>query len=154
MCVRSKNEIDFNDMHSVDSILMYAETVVITKGSLDPACEISIGQSSLKQVDRLKYFGTIITGDGRCEQEIRSRIKRSKQIFNKLKNILTNKHLSFQIGERLLQCYVCSVLTYGWETWVLSKAVGKRVQATEIWFFRRMQKIPWIANRTYESVLI
>ena len=119
-------------MHIIDSILMYVETVVITRGSLDPACEISIGQCSLKQVDRLKYFGTVTTGDGRCEQEIRSRIARSKQVFNKLKNVLTNKHLSFQIRERLLQCYVYSILTYGCETWVLSKAVEKRIQATEI----------------------
>ena len=56
---------------------------------------------------------TEIAGDGRCEQEIRPRIAQSKQAFNKLKSILTNKHLSFQIRERHLQCFVYSILTCG-----------------------------------------
>ena len=72
------------------------ETTVITKGSLTPACETDIGQSSRKHVDKFKYFGTMTNGDGRCEQELRSRIAQSKQALNKLKNILTSKQLSFR----------------------------------------------------------
>ena len=130
------------------------ETMPITKNSLDPTCENNIGQSSLKQVDKCKYLGAIITANGRCEHEIRSRNAQWKQAFNKLKNILankqTNKHLSFRIRERVLQCYVYSILTYGCETRVLSKAVEKRVQATEMGSFRIMHKIPWTARRTNE----
>ena len=58
------------------------ETMVIIKSSLDPAYAINIGQSSLKHVAKFKYLGTIITGDGRWEQEIRSRTAQSKQAFN------------------------------------------------------------------------
>ena len=48
------------------------------------------------------------------------------------------EHLSFQIRERVLQCYVYSILSYGCEIWILSKAVEKRIQATEVWLFQRM----------------
>ena len=116
------------------------ETMAIIKGSLNPACEINVGPSSLKQEDKFKYIGKIITGDGRCEQEIESRNAQSKQTLNKFKNILTNKHPSFQIRERVLQCYVYSILTYGCETWALSKAVEKRIQATEMCFFQECKR--------------
>ena len=89
--------------------------MVITKRNLAPACEISNGQSNLNYVDKFKYHAAAITGDCRCEQEIRSRIAQSKQAFNRLNNILTNKYLSFQIGDRVLQCYVYTILTYGCE---------------------------------------
>ena len=78
------------------------ETMLITKSGLPLAFEIKISQSSLKHVDKFKYLGTIITGDGRCEQEIRSR---TEQAFNKLKDVLINKHPSFHIRERVLQYY-------------------------------------------------
>ena len=78
------------------------EAMIITKSSLAPASRINIGPADPKHVDKFKYLGTIITKNGRREQEIRSRIAQSKQAFNKIKNILTNKHLSFQIRERVL----------------------------------------------------
>ena len=55
----------------------------------------------------------------------------------------------FRTGE-----YVYSILTYGCETWVLSKGVEKRIRATEMWFFRRIQKIPWTAKCADKSVLM
>ena len=87
--------------------------------------EINIDQSRLKHVNVFKYPGTMLLEDGRCEKEIRSRIALSKQAFNKLRNILTKKNLSYQIIERVLQCSVYPVLTYGYEAWVMSKAVEK-----------------------------
>ena len=112
--------------------------MVITKGILAPACAINTGKSGIDYVDKFKYVGAIITGNGRCEQKIRSRISQSKQVFYRLTNIQTNKNLSFQVRKRVLQCYVYSILIYGCETWALSKVVENRIQVAEICFFQRM----------------
>ena len=54
---------------------------------------------------------------------------------------------------RLMKCYVWSGLLYGCETWTISKGMRKRLEAAEMWFYRRMMRIPWTARITNEEVL-
>ena len=122
--------------------------MVITKSILAPACAINTGKSGIDYVDKFKYVGAIITGNGRCEQKIRSRISQSKQVFYRLTNIQTNKNLSFQVRECVLQCYVYSILTYGYKTWVLSNVVEKRIQVAEMCFFSKNVEDS-VDNQTY-----
>ncbi|GFO13084.1 RNA-directed DNA polymerase from mobile element jockey [Plakobranchus ocellatus] len=70
-----------------------------------------------------------------------------------MKTILTNKHISIETRKRALQCYIEPVLMYGCEAWRISKQIQNKLEATEMWFLRRMLRIPWTAKKTNERVL-
>ncbi|GFO45433.1 RNA-directed DNA polymerase from mobile element jockey [Plakobranchus ocellatus] len=70
-----------------------------------------------------------------------------------MKTILTNKPISIKTRKRALQCYIEPVLMYGCEAWTISKQIQNKLEATEMWFLRRMLRIPWTAKKTNERVL-
>jgi len=78
------------------------EVMVISKKNNEIKCNINVEGTTLKQVNSFKYLGTVITSDGRCNTEVRSRIGQAKVAFQKLKNILCNKHLSMEIRKQVL----------------------------------------------------
>ena len=107
----------------------------------------------MNQVQSFKYLGTIITADGRCNVEVKSRIAQGKSAFHKMKSILCNKSLSLALRKQCLQTYIKPILLYGSEAWTINKATKQRLHATEMWFLRRMMKISWTAKITNENVL-
>ncbi|GFO00473.1 RNA-directed DNA polymerase from mobile element jockey [Plakobranchus ocellatus] len=70
-----------------------------------------------------------------------------------MKTILTNKHISIETRKRALQCYIEPVLMYGYEAWTISKQIQNKLEAREMWFLRRMLRIPWTTKKTNERVL-
>ena len=71
----------------------------------------------------------------------------------KMKSILCNKNMSFKSRFRVLNCYIYPIFIYCSETWNISKAMESRIQAFEMWCFRRMQRISWGAKKSNENVL-
>ena len=128
------------------------EVMVISKKSC-PKCVIKINGTTLKQVSQFKYLGTLITADGKCAVEIRNRITQSKIAFWKMKSVLCNRSLSMKLRKRVLQCYIEPILTYGCESWTVNKQARKSLEATEMWFYRRMMRISWTEKRTNEDIL-
>ena len=70
-----------------------------------------------------------------------------------MRGILTNMNLSRGIRLRVLKGYIWSGMIYGCESWTISKEMRKSLEATEMWFLRRMLRIPWTARRTNKEVL-
>ena len=70
-----------------------------------------------------------------------------------MNNILTNIGTNIKTRIRVLKCFVWSALLYGCESWTISKKVRKRIEAAEMWFWRRMKRIPWTAILINETVL-
>ena len=75
----------------------------------------------LENVEYFKYLGSIITNDGRCTCEIKSRIAMARAAFNKKKTPFTSK-LDCNLRKKLVKCYVWSIAVYGAETWMLRGA--------------------------------
>ena len=123
------------------------EVMVISKKTT-PECNIFVDGTKLKQKQSCKYLGTLITQDGRSHSEVNTIIAQAKIVFQKMKLILTNKNMSMVTRQRVLQCYVEPILMYGCETWTITKPVQKKIEAVEMWFWRRILKIPWTAKRT------
>ena len=98
-------------------------------------------------------MGSTIRSDGKCDGEIKKRIAEAKRAFTKMKNILTNKNISLQIRKRGIKTFVWSIMTYGSEAWTISQTMTKRIEAFEMWCWRRMQKIAWIEKKSNEQVL-
>jgi len=78
----------------------------------------------------------------------------AKQALNTLDNILRNKNQSVNVRTRVLKCYVWPVLLYGCESWTLTAALIKNLEAGDMWFYRKMQRISYMATRTNKQVLI
>ena len=129
------------------------EVMVISKKTQVPRCDIRVNDKTMKQVRRFCYLGSYITEDGRCTEEIKRRICEAKKAFQKMRNIITNSHLSIKTRQRAIKTYVWSVLLYGSESWTLSKQMEKRLEAFEMWCWRRLLKISWTERISNEEVL-
>ncbi|GFO46645.1 RNA-directed DNA polymerase from mobile element jockey [Plakobranchus ocellatus] len=125
--------------------------MVISRKQESPKCDIFINEVKLKQTEKFKYLGTIISNDSKTKRETSARTAQAKINFQKMKTILTNKHISIETRKRALQCYIEPVLMYGCEAWTISKQIQNKLEATDTWFLRRMLRIPWTAKKTNES---
>ena len=76
-----------------------------------------------------------------------------KSTFSKLDNMLRNRSLSMKVGIRVLVCYVCPVLMYGSEACSITSDVVRHLESSEMWFLRKMMKIPWTDTVCNEDVL-
>ncbi|GFO33860.1 craniofacial development protein 2-like protein [Plakobranchus ocellatus] len=89
------------------------DVMVISRKQESPKCDIFINKVKLKQTEKFKYLGTIISNDGKTSREISARTAQAKINFQKMKTIVTNKHISIETRKIALQCYIELVLMYG-----------------------------------------
>ena len=133
--------------------LKKTECMVVSKKINNPACNITIGNQIIKQVNRFEYLGTTITSDGRCDTEIKKRIAIAKNAFSKMDKLFKDRKLSMKIKTRLLRCYILPILIYGSEGWTISATMNKRLEASEMWFLRRILRISYVDHVTNDEVL-
>ncbi|GFO49904.1 structural maintenance of chromosomes protein [Plakobranchus ocellatus] len=129
------------------------EVMVVSQKQELPIINIYIKGTRLKQKDQFKYLGSLISSDGRNNSEVASRIAQAKTNFQKMKTVLTNKNISIRTRRRALECYIEPILMYGCEAWTISKQTQRKLEATEMWFLRRMLRISWTAKKTNDTVL-
>ncbi|PNF30548.1 hypothetical protein B7P43_G09945 [Cryptotermes secundus] len=113
---------------------------------------IKIDQKQLENVKCFKYLGSLLTYDGRCTCEIKSRIAMAKAAFSKQKNLFTSK-LDLNLRMKLVKCYIWSIALYGAETYTLKAVDQKCLESFEMWCWRRMEKISWTDYVRNEEVL-
>jgi len=90
-----------------------------------------IDQKQLENVEYFKYLGSVLTNDGRCTCEIKSRIAMAKAAFNKKKTLFTSK-LDLNLRKKLIKCYIWSMGLYGAETWTLRATDQKYLERFEM----------------------
>lgn len=112
---------------------------------------ILIDGHKLEQVEQFVYLGSMITEDGRCNKEIK-RIALGKEAYNRRKELFGSKW-NLILKKRLVKVLVWSVALFGSETWTLRKDDIRRLEAFEMWLWRRMMKISWTQHVTNEEVL-
>src|SRR5579872_6440471 len=127
--------------------------MVISKNRNVIDCGITLKGNSIKQVENFKYLGTWITNDGKCDKEIKARIGMAKDTFYKLTNIFHNHNIRLSTKLNVINTYVYSILLYASEWWTLSTTMTKRLEAVEMWFYRRILRISYTRQITNEEVL-
>ncbi|PNF18588.1 hypothetical protein B7P43_G06262 [Cryptotermes secundus] len=133
---------------------MNVEKTKVMKISRQPTpVTIKIDQKQVENVKCFKYLGSLLTDDGRCTCEIKSRIAMAKAAFSKKKNLFTSK-LDLNLRKKLVKCYIWSIALYGAETWTLRAVDQKHLESFEMWCWRRMEKISWTDYVRNEEVLI
>ena len=132
---------------------MKVEKTKVMRISRQPSpVTIMIDQKQLENVECFKYLGSMLTNDGRCICEIKSRIAMAKAAFNKKKTLFTSK-LDLNLRKKLVKCYIWSTALYGAETWTLRAADQKYLDSFEMWCWRRMEKISWTDHVRNKEVL-
>lgn len=114
---------------------------------------LTVGGQQIERVKKYTYLGTIITENNDYTAEIRVRIEKARANFVKMKKILCSKDLTLALKIRLTKCYVHSVLYYGVELWTLKQEAINRLNAFEMWTYRRMLRVSWVDRVTNTEVL-
>ena len=97
--------------------------------------------------------GSKITADGECSHEIKRRLLLGRKVMTNLDSILKSRDITLPTNIRLVKALVFPVVMYGWESWSIKKAESQRIDAFELWCWRRLLRVPWTARRSNQSIL-
>ena len=127
--------------------------MAVSNKSPAPRINIIIDGTPIEQVSKMVYLGHLATDDGKSEQEIKRRIEIARSTFTNMSKLLTSRNISTATRMRATKCYIWSTLLYGAETWSISKKMMTKIEAFEMWVYRRVLRIPWTAHKTNKEVL-
>ena len=99
------------------------------------------------------FLGSKITADGDCSHEIKRRLLLGREVMTNLDSIFKCRDITLPTKFRLLKATVFPVVMYGCESWTVKKAERRRIDAFELWCWRRLVRVPWIARRSHQSIL-
>ena len=99
------------------------------------------------------FLGSKITADGDCSHEIKRRLLLGKKVMTNLDSIFKSRHITLPSKARLVKAMVFPVVMYGCESWTVKKAECQRIDAFELWCWRRLLRVPWTATRSSQSIL-
>ena len=94
-----------------------------------------------------------ITADGDCSHEIKRRLLLGRKVMTNLESILKSRDISMPTKVRLVKAMVFPVVMYGCESWTVKKADCQRIDAFELWCWRRLLRVPWTSRRSNQSIL-
>ena len=94
-----------------------------------------------------------ITADGDCCHEIKRRLLLARKVMTNLDSILKNRDITLPTKVHLVKAMVFPVVMYGCESWTIMKAEHQRIEAFELWCWRRLLRVPWTARRSNQSIL-
>ena len=107
----------------------------------------------METVSDFIFLGSKITADGDCSHEIKRRLLLGRKVMTNLDSILKSRDISLPTKVRLVKAMVFPVVMYGCESWTLKKAGCQRIDAFELWCWRRLLRVPWTARRSNQSIL-
>ena len=97
--------------------------------------------------------GSKITADGDCSHEIKRHLLLGRKVMTELDSIFKSRDITLLTKVRLVKAMVFPVVMYGCESWTVKKAECRRIYAFELWCWRRLLRVPWIARRSNQSIL-
>ena len=99
------------------------------------------------------FWGSKITADGDCSHEIKRCLLLGRKVMTNLDSILKSRDITLPTKVRLVKAMVFPVVMYGCESWTVKKAEHRRIDAFELWCWRRLLRVPWTARRSNQSIL-
>ena len=107
----------------------------------------------LETVADFIFLGSKITADGDCCHEIKRCLLLGRKVMTNLDSVLKSRDITLPTKVRLVKAMVFPVVTYGCESWAIRKAECQRIDAFELWCWRRLLRVPWTARRSNQSIL-
>ena len=99
------------------------------------------------------FLGSKITADGDCSHEIKRRLLLGGKVMTNLDSIFKSRDITLSKMVHLVKAMVFPVVMYGCESWTVKKAEHRRIDAFELWCWRRLLRVPWTARRYNQSIL-
>ena len=99
------------------------------------------------------FLGSNVTADGDCSHEIKRRLLLGRKVMTKLDSILKSRNITLSAKVHLVKAMVFPVVMYGRKSWAMKKAECQRIDASEVWCWRRLLRVPWTARRSNQSIL-
>ena len=99
------------------------------------------------------FLGSKITADDNCSHEIKRRLLLGRKVMTNLDSILKSRDITLPTKVHLVQAMVFPVIMYGCESWTIKKAERQRIDAFQLWCWRRLLRVPWTARRSNQSIL-
>ena len=119
----------------------------------DPITSWEIDGETVKTVSDCIFWGSKITADGDCSHEIKSRLLLGRKVMTNLDSIFKSRDITLPTKVCLVKAMVFPVVMYGCESWTVKKAERRRINAFELWCWRRLLRVPWTARRSNQSIL-
>ena len=107
-----------------------------------PTTSWEIDGETVETVSDFISGGFKITADGDCSHEIKRRLLLGRKVMTNLDNILKSRHITLSTNVLLVKAMVFPVVMYGCESWTIKKAEGRRIDAFELWCWRRLLRVP------------
>ena len=99
------------------------------------------------------FLGSKITADGDCSHEIKRRLLLGRKVMTNLDSIFKSRDITLATKVHLVKAMVFPVVMYGCESRTVKKAERRRIDAFELWCWRRLLRVPWTARRSNQSIL-
>ena len=118
-----------------------------------PITSWQIHGETVETVADFIFLGSKITADGDCSHEIKRRLLLGRKVMTNLDTILKSRDITLPTKVRLVKAMVFPMVMYGCESWTIKKAEHRRIDAFEVWCWRRLLRVPWTARRFNQSIL-
>ena len=99
------------------------------------------------------FLGSKITVDGDCSHEMKRGLLLGRKAMTNLDSILKSRDITLPTKVRLVKAMLFPVVMYGYDSWTINKAEHRRIDAFELWCWRRFLRVPWTARRSNQSIL-
>ena len=128
----------------------------IWKTKIMASSPITSWQTDGEKMETIAYFiflGLKITANSDCSHEIKRHLLLGRKDMTNLDSIFNSRDITLPTKVHLVKAMVFPVIMYGCESWTVKKAECRRIDAFELWFRRRLLRVPWIARRSNQSIL-
>ena len=106
----------------------------------------------METVSDFIFLGSKITADSDWSHEIKRRLRLGRKVISNLDSILKSRDITLSTKVLLVKAFVFPVVMYGCESWIIKKAEHRRIDAFELWCWRRLLRVPWTARRSNQSI--
>ena len=127
--------------------------IIYTCMASGPITSWEIGGETVETVSDFILGGSKITADGDCSQEIKRRLLLGKKVLTNLDSIFKTRDITLPTKVHLVMAMVFPVVMYGCESWTVKKAERCRIDAFDLWCWRRLLRVPWTSRRSNQSIL-
>ena len=138
------------ESEKVDLKLNIQKTKIMASG---PITLWEIGGETVETVSDSIFLGCKITVDGDCSHEIKRCLLLGRKVMTNLDSILKSRDTTLLTKVHLVKAMIFPVVMYGCESWTVKKAERRRIDAFELWYWRRLLRVPWTVRRSNQSIL-
>ena len=138
------------DSEKVGLKLNIQKTKIMASG---PPTSWEIDGETVETVSDFIFGGSKITTDGDCSHEIKRRLLLGRKVMTNLDNTLRSRDITLPTKVCLVKAIVFQVVMYRCESWAVKKAERRKIDAFELWRWRRLLRVPWTAHRSNQSIL-